>query len=139
MIFVQCHGIIPLKKVEGVWQVLLILHCKGSYWSFPKGHEEEGEIPQTTAERELKEETGLDIAEWLSLVPFEERYSFFRGQDEIYKKVSYFPALVTGEVRIQKEEIAQAKWVELAHAKEQLQFAAGRAICDQVIAFLDGK
>ena len=41
-------------------KVLLIKQTNG-VWGFPKGHVEENETELQTAEREVKEETGLDI------------------------------------------------------------------------------
>ena len=37
-----------------------VLMCGGYHgWSFPKGHQEEGELPEETARREVFEETGI--------------------------------------------------------------------------------
>lgn len=54
------YGIVPLRYMEGGWQILLIRHHAG-HWTFPKGHADRGESPQQTAERELREETGLAV------------------------------------------------------------------------------
>ncbi len=46
------YGIIPLKKKEGVWNVLLVqLHA--GHWGFPKGHPNNHETTLDTAQREL--------------------------------------------------------------------------------------
>ena len=47
----QVYGIIPLRKHKGHWQVLLVLHIKGNYWGFPKGHHDPGETPKETADQ----------------------------------------------------------------------------------------
>jgi 8-oxo-dGTP pyrophosphatase MutT (NUDIX family) len=87
-------GIVPLKKEEGRVYVLLIVHKGGRHWGFPKGHKDPGETDLQTAERELFEETGLRITNWLSQEPYVETYTFYKFQHKVRKKVSYFPAFV---------------------------------------------
>ena len=48
-------------RFDEVWKVLLIRHVKGRHISFPKGHVEPGETEAETAEREIREETGLRV------------------------------------------------------------------------------
>ena len=56
----SCGGIIFYKTKQNT-KILLVKNNNGRYWSFPKGHIEEGETEQETAIREIKEETGLDV------------------------------------------------------------------------------
>ena len=53
-------GAIVYKKENDELKFLLVYQNNGHY-SFPKGHEEEGETEIETATREIKEETNLDI------------------------------------------------------------------------------
>jgi 8-oxo-dGTP pyrophosphatase MutT (NUDIX family) len=59
-------------------RVLLVKHSYGMLnWSLPGGLALEGEDPRTTAERELREETGLDLrAGRLTGVYFEPQHDF---------------------------------------------------------------
>lgn len=136
MIVIDSFGIIPLIQDAQNWKVLLILHREGHHWGLPKGRSEPGESPLQAATRELKEETGLDVAEILKQAPFVEKYQFLRKSDTVVKKAHYFAARVSGELKLQEEEIRDAKWVDLKEAVRHLTFKEAQNICQQVSAFL---
>ncbi len=58
-------GIVFRKSSEGKIEFLLIADAKGR-WTIPKGHVEAGEHPGAAAEREIREETGLQDMEVFS-------------------------------------------------------------------------
>lgn len=136
VVYEASYGIIPLAKKEGEWQVLLIQHGAADHWAFPKGHAEEGEEPRETASRELFEETGLTVSNYLTSLPFIEKYQFFSRGQKIEKTVTYFLAEVTGELNLQVEEIRASRWVPLSVAADHVTFPAAKTICNQVIKTL---
>lgn len=129
------YGIIPLKYLDEQWEVFLVQHQAG-HWSFPKGHPEPDETPQETAERELKEETGLIVKKYLTPEIYVEDYSFINNGQLIEKRVSYFIASVEGHEKLQLHEIQAGRWVKLENADKLITFKEGQRVCRRVIGFL---
>ena len=129
----ESFGIVPLKKVRGEWEVFLIQHREGGYWGFPKGHAEPNETPLEAAKRELLEETHLCCANLLQEEPLQEQYGFQHEGKRVLKKVTYFVAEVSGEVKLQKAEINDGIWLPLNEAMDKVTHPEGKAILAEVI------
>lgn len=68
-------GVVFRRTKAGKLEILLIQDAKNR-WTIPKGHVEPGEEPKGTAEREIREETGLQemrVHSWLGKVNFRYR------------------------------------------------------------------
>lgn len=128
----ESFGVIPLKHNGEEWQVFVILHKHGEHWGFPKGKADEGEDPQVSAFRELKEETNLTVEKLLQENPISEQYTFFRDGNKVQKTVHYFPAIVSGAFLLQPEEIRDGKWLAIDAAKNQLTFEEARTVCEKM-------
>ncbi len=110
----SCGGIIFYKTKQNT-KILLVKNSNGRYWSFPKGHIEEGETEQETAIREIKEETGLDV----TIVKNFREISEYCPFGKIRKRVVFFLARAfTDNVKIQEEEIDSYIWVDLQQARK---------------------
>ena len=133
----QSHGIIPLKKEGERWLVFVIRHRGRGHWTLPKGHPEGTETPLECARRELFEETGLSIVRILFEEPLIETYQFSSRKKPIHKTVNYFVAEVEGDVKIQKEELRDGKWVELAKSHEVVTFDQMKILLNHVINKLE--
>lgn len=110
----SCGGIIFYKTKQNT-KILLVKNNNGRYWSFPKGHIEDGETEQETAVREIKEETGLDVTIAGNFREISEYCPF----GKIRKRVVFFLARAfTDNVKIQEEEIDSYIWVDLQQARK---------------------
>jgi ADP-ribose pyrophosphatase YjhB (NUDIX family) len=68
-------GVIFRRGSKNEVEILLIQDAKNR-WTIPKGHIEEGESAKETAEREIREETGLQemkVMNWLGKINFRYR------------------------------------------------------------------
>ena len=126
-------GAIVYRKFHGNTEILLIRHIKSGYWSFPKGHIEQGESEVETAVREIKEETGLDV---FVDTGFRETVTFSPRRDAM-KTVVYFIARAKGhDVHPQAGEISEIKWVEISKATDHLTYDNDRVIVNRAKAFI---
>ncbi len=133
----QTYGAIIVHKQNGENKFLLLQHDdeEGS-WSFPKGHHEEGESPEGTAKREIFEETGIVVSDFLNVPPIhEERY--MQKRDSI-KKNDYFIYIVDNtDVKIQESEIRTYKWDTYEQALNTLQYDSRRDVLTQAQKYLE--
>jgi 8-oxo-dGTP pyrophosphatase MutT (NUDIX family) len=84
-------------------------------WGLPKGLVEEGERPEQTAVREVREETGLiaEIREPLGDISY---WYVWQGQ-RVRKRVSFFlMEAVGGDVSEHDTEMEEIRWFPLAEA-----------------------
>lgn len=106
----------------GRLEVLLIEDAKGR-WTLPKGHVEPGETYRQTAEREIREETGLESVEvgpGICQVQFQYR----RGPALILMTLHLFVIQALGQTDKTKKEdwIRSLRWVSVAEALELIDY-----------------
>ena len=86
------------------------------FWSFPKGHQEDGETNFETAIRETKEEVGLDV-KIVDNEPIKTSYLVHNGT--VHKDVLLFIAEpLNNEIKIQETEVEKAEWVKIDEASK---------------------
>jgi ADP-ribose pyrophosphatase YjhB (NUDIX family) len=106
------------KKIE----ILLIQDAKDR-WTIPKGHIEEGEQAKETAEREIKEETGLEkvnVMSWLGKINFRYR----RQQSLVLMTTEIFLVQALGDTDKLKPEdwMNGIKWFESNEALDKIEY-----------------
>ncbi|MBR3236099.1 NUDIX hydrolase [Candidatus Saccharibacteria bacterium] len=86
------------------------------FWSFPKGHQEDGETDVETAIRETKEETNLDV-KIVDDEPIKTGHLVHGGT--AYKEILLFVAKpLNDEIKKQEDEVEKAKWVQINKASK---------------------
>ncbi len=109
-----------------------------SYWGFPKGHIDQNESSKEAAIREVEEETGLKV-EVVDKVG-DNKYVFVFEGEKIFKVVTMFlMRLVGGELKIQTEELLDAKWFEPEEALQKLSFSADKTHLKKALELKNGR
>src|SRR5688572_7172814 len=103
-------GVIFRRSADGKLEILLIQDAK-SRWTIPKGHVEPNEEPKATAEREIREETGLQemkVHHWLGKVSFRYR----RGQTLVLMTMHIYLVQALGDTDLLQPEdwLNDIKW-----------------------------
>lgn len=140
-------GIVLFREADGARTYLLLRSrlTRTPMWEFPKGGVEAGETEREAAERELREETGVEEGEYEVCDGFrdEEKYFFTVGQAErrilIMKHVVYFLARSHTERIHISHEASDFQWAPYAEARRLLRFRAKQEVLDRAEAWLSGE
>jgi len=109
------------EKTQEV-EILLIQDAKNR-WTIPKGHIEEGESSKQTAEREIREETGLQemkVLNWLGKINFRYR----RQQSLVLMTTEIFLVQGLGDTdKLKPEEWMNGiQWFPSAEALDKIEY-----------------
>ncbi len=103
-------------------------------WQLPKGIVDEGESPQVTAVREVREEAGVD-ADLLKLIETIEYWyrSVKYGKPVRFHKFVHFYLMEyqSGDVANHDHEVEEARWVSFEAALEMLDFKSEREVVEK--------
>jgi 8-oxo-dGTP pyrophosphatase MutT (NUDIX family) len=101
--------------------------------ALPKGHLDAGETAEQAAQREVREEGGVD-AELIERLG-EVRYRYRRDGRVISKSVHFFLfAFRGGSTDDHDHEIEEARWMDLARAATELSYAGEREMASRALS-----
>lgn len=115
-------GIVFRRGQKGEVEILLTQDAKDR-WTIAKGHVEEGEITRETAEREIREETGLKemrVMDWLGKINFRYR----RQNSLVLMTMHVYLVQARGETnKLKKEEWMNGiGWFPLHEALDMIEY-----------------
>jgi len=101
--------------------------------TLPKGGAEEGEPPEATAQREVREETGVEarVLERLGDV----RYRYRRRGVRVDKTVGFYLCeYVGGDTADHDHEVDDARWVPIEQARTELTYPGEREMIERALS-----
>ena len=117
-------GGVVVRRMQGR-QFVAVVRVRDEILALPKGHPDGDESPAEAAQREVREETGLE-AELVDKLG-DVRYSYVRGGKRVSKRVAFFLFRYrSGNVEDHDHEVEEALWIPLDEATERLAYEGER-------------
>lgn len=132
----ESFGGIVIRTTDGRHEVALIRtrNLKGKeVWTLPKGTAEEGEAAETTALREVQEETGVEAQ---IVEPLEDiTYWFASAPEQLrYRKTVHFYLMraIGGDPSLHDDEVEEVRFVPVEEAPRLVTYPTDRRILKRV-------
>ncbi|HET7701472.1 MAG TPA: NUDIX hydrolase [Candidatus Limnocylindria bacterium] len=128
-------GGVVVRGVGDELEVVIAGRVSDRTWVFPKGTPDGGESVEETALREVREETGLEVAIVRPLGTIE--YHFAVPGERVHKVVHFFLMRATGgDVSRHDHEYDDVRWVSVADARRMLTYDTYRDMLDRAVEAL---
>lgn len=137
---VSAGGVVYRRAANGA-EVALVRVGPKRRWQLPKGIVDEGEKPEETAVREVREEAGVDarIAAPLDTIEY-----WYVGTERDGRRVRFHKFVhlflleyASGDVANHDHEVDEARWVPFGDATGMLAFESERKAMSQAAALID--
>ncbi len=114
---------------------LAVVRVRDKILALPKGHPEPGESAQEAAQREVREETGLEATPVEKLGDV--RYWYARDGDRVLKVVSFFLFRYrSGRLEDHDDEVEEALWIPLEEAPKRLAYRGEKEMAKTALSRL---
>jgi bis(5'-nucleosidyl)-tetraphosphatase len=114
----------------------LVLHYPAGHWDFPKGAVEKGETEEQAAAREILEETGLRVKDFVPHFRKEIEYHYRRQDGLAHKRVIFFLTRSDSDnVRISYEHSGY-EWLTYAESLRRLTFENAKNVLHEADSWL---
>lgn len=133
---VSAGGVVWRRAADGAVEVVLCGRTSEKIWGLPKGTPDPGEAIEETALREVREETGLEVAIGERLGSIE--YWFTANGVRYHKQVHHWLMSPTGgDVMLHDHEFDAVDWFPIADARKRVSYVNERRILDMAVAQLE--
>jgi 8-oxo-dGTP pyrophosphatase MutT (NUDIX family) len=136
-------GAILVRRLRGRWWLAAIRPGgkPEGIWALPKGNIGPGEAPETTAVREVTEETGLEGVSLGKLGDVKYVYTR-RGGQRVFKVVSFYllryrRGRIDDVPQAFRHEVAEARWLPLEEAPRLLAYRGEKEMSEKALATLE--
>jgi 8-oxo-dGTP pyrophosphatase MutT (NUDIX family) len=121
--------------VRGDDVIVIVPRGRRRVLGLPKGGMHDGETPEQTAAREVREETGITVRVGERLGQGE--YTYRRGGRTIAKTVHFYLCLFEdGDTADHDHEVDDARWMPLEEARRLLSYPGERRMIEQALSVL---
>jgi 8-oxo-dGTP diphosphatase len=134
-------GGVVYRRTAGGAEVAIVRVGPKRRWQLPKGIVDEGEKPEQTAVREVREEAGVDAR---LVAPLDTIEYWYAGDERDGRRVRFHKFVhlfvleyTSGDVADHDHEVDEARWVPLAEATSMLSFESERKAMKQALALID--
>lgn len=127
---IRAAGGVVRRQRAGTVEVALVHRPRYDDWTFPKGKALDGEADEQTAEREVREETGLrcDLGPELETIRYRDRF----GRPKV---VRYWLMAPTGGSFRPNREVDDLRWVDASAARSMLTYEHDRRVLADALRF----
>ena len=132
---------VKVRGVGGCYEVALIRVLRargGTAWALPKGWVEQGEEPEQTAVREVREETGLQTRVLRKVDEISYQFYSRADHDRISKTVHLFLLeCLGGDTTDHDTEVEEARWFSIEEAGQRLTYKNEREALEKAAVLLE--
>jgi 8-oxo-dGTP pyrophosphatase MutT (NUDIX family) len=127
-------GGVVVRRMKGQ-PFVAVVRVRDEILALPKGHPDGEESPAAAAQREVREETGVEaeLVEKLGDI----RYSYARGGQRVMKIVSFFLFRYrSGSIADHDHEVEEALWLPLEEAPARLAYKSEKEMAESALSRL---